>query len=385
MKATRKKKVLVAMSGGVDSSVTAALLKQQGYEVVGCFMRLGTTDEIEADTDNALDCEGVDTHKPNRQGCCSLNDASDARLVAAKLEIPFYVLNFKKEFGRIINYFVDEYNAGRTPNPCIRCNDWLKFGKLAAYARSIEADYIATGHYARVDRPADSSRPARLLCGRDKKKDQSYFLFGTPRWELERMILPIGDLEKTQVRRIAKELGLRVFDKPDSQEICFVPDNDYARLIQRQTPEQFRSGDILDKEGHPIGRHEGQQCFTIGQRRGVGVALGYPVYVVDKNPEANTVTVGTKQDLLAGGLIADKTNWLVDLPMSEPIVCQAKIRHNSPSVLAVVRLTGPRTLGLQFAQPQASVTPGQAVVCYRDDELIGGGWISKALQRGPDS
>ena len=242
---SRTKKVLVAMSGGVDSSVTAALLQKQGYEVVGCFMRLGSNASGDLD-------EGHDNHDAARcsnpaapqhrgsqlrhQGCCSLNDAADARLVAAQLDIPLYVLNFTKDFDKVIDYFVKEYNAGRTPNPCIRCNDWLKFGKLASYADSIDADFIATGHYARVDPSAGTGRPARLLCGIDARKDQSYFLFSIPRQRLEQMILPIGEMTKPQVRRLAESLRLPVFDKPDSQEICFVPDNDYAKLIERRTP-----------------------------------------------------------------------------------------------------------------------------------------------------
>lgn len=374
-----KPKVVVAMSGGVDSSVAAALLKQRGYEVIGCFMRLGSDDSVEAADPPACDPTKI---KPGHQGCCSLNDASDARLVAAMLGVPFYVLNFKRDFGRIIDYFVSEYNAGRTPNPCVRCNDWLKFGKLAAYAQSIDADYIASGHYARVDRPVGRPEHARLLRGHDLKKDQSYVLFGTPRQRLAHMLLPIGELEKAEVRRIAAELGLPVFDKPDSQEICFVPDNDYMGLIRRRSPDQVREGDVLDRRGRVVGRHQGHQRFTIGQRRGLAVSLGYPIYVVDKDPLANTVTVGSRKQILVDGLVADQTNWLVDPPRDHPVPCQAKIRYNSPLVPATVWASGPDTLEVRFDEPQAAVSPGQVVVCYNGEQVIGGGWIHRAVRDG---
>jgi tRNA-specific 2-thiouridylase len=368
MKPGHGKKVLVAMSGGVDSSVAAALLQDDGYAVVGCFMRLGSDDSVES-----FDAETCDPAKVKigHQGCCSVNDAADGRLVAAMLDIPFYVLNFRKDFGRIINYFVDEYNAGRTPNPCVRCNDWLKFGKLWDYARSIDADYVATGHYARVNH---SGGRARLLRGADHKKDQSYVLFGTKRESLEHMLLPIGELEKPAVRRIAEECKLPVFNKPDSQEICFVPDNDYASLVQRRTPERVTPGSVVDTRGNVVGRHEGQQHFTIGQRRGLGIGGGVPLYVLGRDAATNTVTVGGKDELMSDRLIADQTNWLID-PPREAMRCQAKIRYNSTPVPATVTATGDDTLEVRFDQPQPAVTPGQAVVCYDGEELIGGGWI----------
>jgi tRNA-specific 2-thiouridylase len=362
----------MAMSGGVDSSVAASLLLEQGYEVVGCFMRLGSEDGVEEQET----CDPTKI-KIGHQGCCSLNDASDARLVCAMLDIPFYVLNFKKDFGRVIDYFVGEYNAGRTPNPCVRCNDWLKFGKLASYARTIDAQYVATGHYARVDR---SQGKARLMRGRDLSKDQSYVLFGTPQDQLDHMMLPIGDLEKSEVRAIAQARGLPVFNKPDSQEICFVPDNDYARLVRKRTPEKVTAGNVLDEEGKVIGTHEGHQHFTIGQRRGLGVTKGYPLYVINKNAADNTITVGDKAHLLSSGCMADQTNWLIDHTIGESIRCHAKIRYNSQPVPATLRATGGDTLEVVFDEPQSAVTPGQAVVCYDGDQLIAGGWIQQAVK-----
>ena len=398
------KKVVLAMSGGVDSSAAAALLKEDGYEVVGCFMRLGSEDpeEITQGYDNlaAQHCK-TDTQeagtergevadqpaKKHKQGCCSVNDAADARLVAAVLDIPFYVVNFRKDFGRIMDYFVHEYNAGRTPNPCVRCNDWLKFGKLHAYARSIDADYVATGHYARTDL-SDPAHP-RLLRGVDTAKDQSYVLFGSPREQLAHMLLPIGHLQKAVTRQIAESHKLPVFNKPDSQEICFVPDNDYARLVERRTPGGFATGPILDRQGQQVGTHPGHQHFTLGQRRGIGVALGYPIYVVDKDPEGNTITVGQKQDLFSTGLTATQTNWLVDPPTGWT-PCQAKIRYNAEPVPASVRTLiaedGQDEMQVRFDQPIEAVTPGQAVVCYGEiggpleQTVLGGGWIDQALR-----
>ncbi|MEM6257134.1 MAG: tRNA 2-thiouridine(34) synthase MnmA [Planctomycetota bacterium] len=388
------KKVVLAMSGGVDSSAAAALLKEDGYEVVGCFMRLGSEDPDEiADGYDNLHAQSCDTGakpqaaKKHKQGCCSVNDAADARLVAATLDIPFYVVNFRKDFGRIMDYFVAEYNAGRTPNPCVRCNDWLKFGKLHAYAKSIDADYVATGHYAQTDL-SDPANP-RLLRGVDTAKDQSYVLFGSPRDQLAHMLLPIGHLEKSVTRQIAEAHNLPVFSKPDSQEICFVPDNDYAKLVERRTEGGFASGSILDQQGNQVGEHDGHQHFTLGQRRGIGVALGYPIYVVDKDPHTNTITVGQKDDLMSIGLTAGQTNWLVDPPPGW-IDCQAKVRYNSEPVPARARtFTDENAAGgleIRFDAPVEAVTPGQAAVCYGkiggplEQTVLGGGWIHEAIR-----
>lgn len=365
------RKVLVAMSGGVDSSVTAALLSEQGFEVVGCFMRNGAHDSFEVDEEPACD-----TTKKNRQGCCSVNDAADARLVAAMLEIPFYVMNFKRDFGQIMDYFTDEYNAGRTPNPCVRCNDWLKFGKLMDYADSIDAAYVATGHYARVDHTGPHSR---LLQGIDSHKDQSYVLFGTKRQRLERMMLPIGDFHKTDVRQMAEDRGLPVFNKPDSYEICFVPDNDYRSFLRNRSGESFEGGEFVDTEGKALGKHDGHQNFTIGQRRGLGVTGELPLYVIDKNATSNTVTLGVESETYAKGLTATQCNWLIDDRPTQPTPVRAKIRSNSPPVDATVNWVDDDQIEVRFDEPQKAVSPGQAVACYKGEQCLGGGWIDQAL------
>ena len=372
-----KKKVVVAMSGGVDSSVAAALLLRDGYEVLGVFMRLGSPKGVESPDVEGLSC---DTSGKNKQGCCSVLDAADARRVAGMLDIPFYVLNFEQDFGRVIDYFVDEYNRGRTPNPCVRCNDWLKFGKLAQYATAVGADYVASGHYARVEADPVTGAP-RLLRGRDHRKDQSYVLFGISPEALRHTLLPIGGLEKHQVRKIAEDLNLPVFNKPDSQEICFVPNNDYAGLVRRRTPEAFRSGEFVTVGGRHVGTHEGHQHFTIGQRKGLGVAMGYPIYVVDIEPQSNRVIVGDKQSLEKTTLVAHQVNLLHESirDMDAEVRCQAKIRYNHEPQPATARRSGQDELTVRFDDPQSAITPGQAVVLFDGEIVLGGGWIDQAL------
>jgi len=323
-----------------------------------------------------------------------LNDAADARLVAAELGIPLYVCNFKKDFGRIIDYFVDEYAEGRTPNPCVRCNDWLKFGKLHDYAKQIGATHVASGHYARIDHTArnsqDHAHGPRLLRGIDYAKDQSYVLFGAPREKLSEMLLPIGGYEKPHVREMAKEFGLPTFDKPDSQEICFVPDNDYASLIERKRPELVGEGEIKDEAGNVVGTHKGQHHFTIGQRRGTGVALGYPIYVINKDPRTNTVTVGDEQNLYSAHATMNEANWLTDPPSADWFPVLARYRYNGVAVPARARIAGDSesethsgrtgTFEVRFDEPQRAVAPGQAMVLYDakdSDVVLGGGWITE--------
>ncbi|MEE2973054.1 MAG: tRNA 2-thiouridine(34) synthase MnmA [Planctomycetota bacterium] len=370
-------KILVAMSGGVDSSVAAALLKEAGHEVVGVFMRLGSPGESLDELIPGDACE-VGRVRIGKQGCCSVGDAEDARLVAARLDVPFYVVNFKQEFGRIIDHFVAEYDAGRTPNPCVRCNDWLKFGRLHEYARQIGATHVASGHYARVEADGQSG-DRRLLRGVDHGKDQSYVLFGTPRDRLGEMILPIGGYPKAEVRAMAEARDLPVFDKPDSQEICFVPNDDYAGLVARRSSTGVVPGTILDRDGRSIGEHPGHQHFTIGQRRRIGMAFGRPIYVVEKDPVANTITVGDRHDLMAEGCLASQTNWLVEPPV-EPRRCLVRIRYNADPVEATVVMAGEDRLEVRFDAPQSAVAPGQAVVCYEDELVLGGGWIDASLR-----
>jgi tRNA-specific 2-thiouridylase len=369
-----RKKVVVAMSGGVDSSVAAALLLREGYDVVGVFMRLGSPQGVEA--------AEVETCDPspakNKQGCCSVLDAADARRVAGILGVPFYVLNFQEDFGRVIDYFVAEYNRGRTPNPCVRCNDWLKFGKLARYAEAVGAEFVASGHYARVGIDPATGEKA-LLRGLDHHKDQSYVLFGMSRATLEHTLLPIGSLEKPAVRAIAEELALPVFNKPDSQEICFVPNQDYAGLVQRRSPDTFREGQLVTTDGRVVGAHEGHQHFTIGQRKGVGVAFGYPIYVVDIDSASNTVMLGEKEALMKTSLVARQVNVLSSrLKDAAGVKCSAKIRYNHQPQPASVTVTGGDEFVVSFDEPQAAITPGQAVVLYDDDVVLGGGWIENA-------
>jgi len=367
------KKVVVAMSGGVDSSVAAALLQRQGYECIGVFMRLG------GEVDDASTCD-PDAVTARRKGCCSTGDAADARYVAGLLGIDFYALNFRSDFGRIIDYFVEEYNAGRTPNPCVRCNEYLKFGKLAQYARAVGADYVATGHYARLGQ-TPGGRPA-IRRGNDVSKDQSYVLFGVPPDELGRMLLPIGDYPKSRVRELAREFGLPVHAKPDSQEICFVPNNNYFDLLTKRSHGQIKPGEFIGPDGNVVGQHPGHQRFTVGQRKGVGVAFGYPIYVTAIDSQHNRVHLGPAEDLLSQHLEASEVNWLDDdLPQQRR--CLAKVRYNSQPTPAVATVTSDCKLLVSFDQPTAAITPGQAVVCYGDDRVLGGGWIQRVSRTPP--
>ena len=361
-------KTLVAMSGGVDSTVAAALLLEQGHDLIGCFMRLGDTGE---DVEEAGD--GVKLH---HRGCCSINDAGDARRVCDLLGIPFYAANFKAEFSRIVNYFESEYHAGRTPNPCVRCNDWLKFGRLFEYAKAMGAECVATGHHARI---TDVNGRPRLQRGHDYPKDQSYVLFGQSTERLGRMLLPVGTMTKSDVRQRARDMNLPTASKPDSMEICFVPDTDYAGLLRRRDGDKFSSGDIIDDEGTVVGAHDGHQQFTIGQRRGINIAFGEPRYVTAKDPLANTVTVGTREQLLSGGCTAGESVWHID-PEDDWLPCQAQVRAHGEPLPARVRATGNDTIDVEFAVPHDAVAPGQAVVCYQGDVVCCGGWINRTLR-----
>ena len=361
------------MSGGVDSSVAAALLLREGYDVVGVFMRLGSPKGVEGQ-----ESESCDTSGKSKQGCCSVLDAADARRVAGVLGIPFYVLNFEDDFGRVIDYFVDEYNRGRTPNPCVRCNDWLKFGKLARYAEAIGADYVASGHYARVG-TGPSGRKV-LMRGLDPRKDQSYVLFGITPAALEHTLLPIGGYEKHDVRALAESMKLPVYNKPDSQEICFVPNQDYAALVRRRTPQLVREGELVTPAGEVLGTHSGHQHFTVGQRKGLGVGgRAVPLYVLGIDAASNRVTVGDRELLAARSLVARQVNLLTDeLRPGREVRCTAKVRYNHAPQPAVATVSGPGELSVCFDEPQSAMTPGQAVVLYDGDVVLGGGWIESA-------
>jgi len=483
---TKREKVVVAMSGGVDSSVAACLLKEQGYDVIGLFMRVGAEEpqpscptielagkppvapddsyrgnvnqsepgaqamglshttsattplarawgseniQLPHSKENRTDSDHAQVSEKTRehQGCCSASDAADARFVAGMLDIPFFALNFQEDFNEIIDYFADEYAQGRTPNPCVVCNDRLKFGKLVDYADAVGAKYIATGHYARLDRREDRNV---MLRGVDHNKDQSYVLFGLNRTVLERIMFPIGGMKKNEVRDIARKYNLPNQDKPDSVEICFVPDRNYARVVKKRRPEAFQEGDVVDTQGNVIGTHKGIGQYTIGQRRGLGIAAGKPIYVTNLNVKNNTVTVGDSDALLCGSLVADRVNKLTGWP-DGAFRAQVKIRYLHKAVDATIypmkaedsnrgnvnqsepgaqptgincttSATTPRArawgseniplphpdvdrnisdhsrVRVVFDEPQRAVTPGQAVVFYDGDVVMGGAWIERA-------
>jgi tRNA-specific 2-thiouridylase len=355
------RRVVLAMSGGVDSSVAAWLLKEQGYEVIGLFMRTG------------VHAEG--TGPAHKKGCCSALDAGDARRVADRLDIPFYALDFERDFDRIIDYFADEYLAARTPNPCVVCNTWLKFGKLWAYGKQLGADFIATGHYAQVVTHAGQTALHRAA---DPDKDQSYVLFDLRRALLRHLLLPIGGYRKEEVRAMARQAGLGVADKPDSVEICFVPDGDHAAMIRKRRPDVHTAGYIVNTEGQVLATHAGFERFTVGQRKGLGFAAGERRYVLRLVPEERQVVVGRREELLADGLIASRVNWLLDEPPGGPLACGVKIRYRHMPTPASVTVLPDGGARVAFAEPQSAVTPGQAIVFYNGPQVLGGGWIESA-------
>ena len=360
------------MSGGVDSSVAAHLLRAEGHDVIGVFMRHGEPPDRDCSAEGAGSLP-VAARTDHKQGCCTASDAQDARRVADRLDIPFYAIDFQDEFRQIIDYFIDEYVAARTPNPCVMCNNWIKFGRLFDYADSVDAQFVATGHYARLVAAAPGELPA-LCRGVDSSKDQSYVLFGIERNYLSRMLLPIGDYHKPEIRKIAQSLGLAVAQKRDSQEICFVPGGDHAAFIHRKRGASKSAGDVVTSDGRVVGTHDGLERFTIGQRRGLGIALGEPRFVVRLESDTNRVVLGSKDELARDTLSANRTNWLAAVP-DQPTRCQIKIRYNAAPVAAsVVALSGDR-LRVAFDQPQYGVAPGQAVVCYDGPRVLGGGWI----------
>ncbi|MEM9413546.1 MAG: tRNA 2-thiouridine(34) synthase MnmA [Planctomycetota bacterium] len=370
-------RVVLAMSGGVDSSVAAHLLKEDGHEVIGVFMRHGEK-AIEA---CAVDGEAasspllpvLNNRADHKQGCCSASDAEDGRRVAQRLDIPFYALNLEEEFRGIIDYFVDEYTVGRTPNPCVMCNNKIKFGKLFDYADSVNADFLATGHYAQLKHDQDG---VRLLRGVDASKDQSYVLFGIKSQFLDRMILPIGQFEKPVIREIATTLGLNVATKKDSQEICFVTSGKHDEFVRSRRTEVDTSGLIKTVTGEVVGEHNGIEKFTIGQRKGLGVAMGEPYFVSRIDAESYDVVIGKKEALSTRQLVASRVNWL-ETPEESTFEGLVQFRYNSTAVLAMIEVIDEQQILVRFEELQHGVSPGQAVVCYRGDQVLGGGWIDQ--------
>ena len=351
------KRVVVAMSGGVDSSVTAALLKDRGFEVIGITMQIWE-------------------RSPDWGGCCGIGSVEDAKKVAYRLGIPHYVLNFRDIFKeKVIANFCEEYTEGRTPNPCIRCNKYIKFDALLKKARQLGADYIATGHYARIE--FNNKRKRYLLKkGIDSQKDQSYVLYVMSQEQLERTLMPLGDFTKDQVRRIAREKDLPVANKPESQEICFIPDNNYGAFLKEYIPQRaYKPGPIVNREGKFIGEHRGIIFYTVGQRKGIGIADKEPLYVTSIDKENNTIVVGKKEDVYSDELIAENVNFIYIEKLKTTIKIEVKVRYLHPTASATIFPLDRDKVKVKFDQPQWAITPGQAVVFYNGKEVLGGGTI----------
>ena len=352
-------RVVVAMSGGVDSSVAAALLTEAGHDVIGLSMQL-------------YDHSGGDS---GYGSCCSLDDLYDAGRVARRLSIPHYIVNFEQEFQRtVVSNFVDEYISGRTPIPCSHCNSDLKFATLLDRSMAYGAEVVATGHYARIGIDAETGRHV-LRRGLDAAKDQSYFLFSLTQEQLSRASFPVGELSKDAVRDIARRLDLPVAEKPDSQEICFVPDGDYAAFIEKKTGNLDGGGAIVSQSGTVLGRHGGVHRFTVGQRKGLGIAAAEPLYVLQLRPSEKAVIVGPRPELERTTLTASHVNWIAGAPPAAPLRVTAQIRHRHQPAAATVRALDSGSAAVEFDEPVIAITPGQAVVFYDDDVVVGGGWI----------
>ena len=357
-----KKKVVVGMSGGVDSSVAAWLLKEQGYDVIGVTMQIWQDE--------------TNVEQEEHGGCCGLSAVDDARRVAERLEIPYYVMNFKKEFKEnVMDYFVQEYLDGHTPNPCIACNRYVKWESLLQRSLEIGADYIATGHYARV-RKLPNGRYA-ICKSATAAKDQTYALYNLTQHQLAHTLMPVGEYTKDKIREMAEEIGLPVAHKPDSQEICFVPDNDYAKFIEENSNCRIDEGNFVDKYGNILGRHKGITHYTVGQRKGLNLALGHPVFVTEIRPETNEVVVGENEEVFAKVVKANKVNYMAipPLELGEELSCTAKIRYGHKGSPCVIKRTGEDEITCTFEEPQHAITPGQAVVFYENGCVVGGGTI----------
>lgn len=355
-----KKTVVVGLSGGVDSSVAAYLLKEQGYDVIGVTMQIWQEEDSCTVEENG--------------GCCGLSAVEDARRVAQKLDIPYYVMNFRKEFQKqVIDYFTREYLEGRTPNPCIACNRYVKWESLLKRSLEIGADYIATGHYARVEQLPNGRYAIRNSV--TAKKDQTYALYNLTQEQLARTLMPVGAYTKDEIRKIAEEAGLLVAHKKDSQEICFVPDNDYAGFIKNSTGKTIPKGNFVLADGKVIGEHQGIIHYTIGQRKGLNLSMGHPVFVTKIRPDSNEVVIGENEDLFINTLLCDRVNFMAIEGLEEEARLKAKIRYNHPGAECVISPAEEGKVRVTFDQPQRAITPGQAVVFYQGEYVAGGGII----------
>lgn len=361
-----KNRVVIGLSGGVDSTVAAYLLKEQGYDVIGITMKVWD--------------DPSDDYAEKIGGCCSLSAVEDARRVAAKLDIPFYVLNFKIPFKeKVIDYFVDEYEKGRTPNPCIACNKFIKFDLLMRKAHELGAYYVATGHYAKIEYDESSNRHL-LKSSHEKSKDQTYMLYNLSQFQLQHMMMPLGNYEtKEEIRKIAETLDVSIASKPDSQEICFIPDDDYARYVTENAKAKIIPGNFVDDKGTILGKHNGIIYYTVGQRKGLGVTFGKPMYVININAKTNEVVLGEADKVFSEGLIAEDINWIPFDKLTEPIHVNAKVRHAKSGESAMIIPVDDKHCRVMFEHPQRAVTPGQAVVFYKDDLVIGGGTIERSF------
>lgn len=355
-----KKKVVVGMSGGVDSSVAAWLLKEQGYDVIGVTMQIWQDEEPEI-----VEEQG---------GCCGLSAVDDARRVAASLDIPYYVMNFKKEFKEnVIDYFIDEYLHGRTPNPCIACNRYVKWEALLKRSMDIGADYIATGHYARIEQLPNGRYSLRV--SETTAKDQTYALYNLTQEQLSRTLMPVGAYNKEEIRQMAEKIGLQVANKPDSQDICFIPDGDYASYIEENSGVKIKPGNFVLSDGTVVGQHKGIVHYTVGQRKGLGLSLGHPVFVLEIRPDTNEVVIGSNEESMSRYVRANKVNFMSVADIENGQHVWAKIRYNHRGAWCTVERTGDDEILCTFEEPQRAITPGQAVVMYDGDYVLGGGTI----------